>query len=137
MRLVQAKVRQVKSHLVQTGEIRKVFKYDLPLSSAPSEVIPIQLPAGSKILKVGEQGCDPLLGPRLFIWALVDPNETLQELRYVVTAGTGHEIELTTLSKRDWDYEESVLCLNGRLVIHVWVSRADGKGGVEVSADNG
>lgn len=126
----------MKSQVQKTDQIRKVFKYDLPLTSAPGEIVPIQLPSGSKILKVAEQGTDPLLGPRLFIWALVDPKETLNELRYVVTAGTGHEIELTTLSAKDWDYTDSILCLGGRLVIHVWISRADGNGGVEVSADN-
>jgi len=126
----------VKSHVVVAGEIRKVFKYDLPITSAPSEIVPIRLPAGAKILKVGEQGADPLLGPRLFIWALVDPKETLQELRYVVTAGTGHEIELTTLSDKDWDFQDSIMCLGSRLVLHVWISRAEGKGGVEVSVDN-
>jgi len=130
--LVQEEVQQV---TVSLGQIRKVFKYDLPITSAPSEVVPIKLPAGSKILKVAEQGADPLLGPRLFIWALVDPKETLQELRYVVTAGTGHEIELTSLSSKDWDHQESVLCMGGRLVVHVWISRADGQS-IEVSADN-
>lgn len=121
---------------MRAGAIRKVYKYDLPITSTPSEAVPIRLPAGSRILKVAEQGADPLLGPRLFIWALVDPNETLQELRYVVTAGTGHEIELTTLSKRDWDFTDSILCLGGRLVIHVWISRAEGKSAPEVSSDN-
>jgi len=119
-----------------TTQIRKVFKYDLPITSALSEIVPIRLPAGAKILKVGEQGDDSFLGPRLFIWALVDPNEVLQELRYVVTAGTGHEIELTTLSSKDWDFRDSVICLGGRLVLHVWISRPTGKDVVEVSVDN-
>ena len=121
---------------VVTGQIRKVFKYDLPITSAPSEVVPIRLPAGSKILKVAEQGADPVLGPRIFIWALVDPNEPMQELRYVVTAGTGHEIELTSLSGHDWDFEDSIMCLGGRLVIHVWISRPVGTDVIEVVADN-
>ena len=120
----------------KTSQLRKVFKYDLPITSAPSEVVPIRLPAGAKILKVGEQGADPLLGPRLFIWALIDPEEKLQELRYVVTAGTGHGIELTSLSKHDWDFKDSVLALGGHLVIHVWISRPAGKCVVEVVADN-
>jgi len=109
-----------------TGQIRKVLKYDLPMTSAPGEVTPIMLPAGSKILKVAEQGIDPLLGPQLFIWALVDPDETLQELRYVITAGTGHAIELTTLSSKDWDFKDSILCIGGRFVMHVWISRPAG-----------
>jgi len=114
-----------------------VWKFELPITSAPSEIVPIRLPAGAKILRVGEQGSDPLLGPRLFIWALVDPEEQFQELRYVVTAGTGHKMELTTLSSRDWDYRETVMGLGGRLVIHVWISRPEGSNGVETSADNG
>ena len=119
-----------------TGQIRKVFKYDLPMTSSPSEVIPLKLPAGAKILKVGEAGGDPLQGPRFFIWALVDPAENLQELRYVVTAGTGHEIELTSLSSKDWEFTDSILSMGGRLVVHVWISRPDGKPFVEISADN-
>jgi hypothetical protein len=120
-----------------SNRLLSVHKYDLPITSAPGEIIPIRLPAGSKILKVGEQGEDPLLGPRLFIWALVDPDESLQELRYVVTVGTGHKFEITTLSKRDWDYRETVLAMGGRLVIHVWVSRPEGSDAAQVAADNG
>lgn len=120
------------------GELRTVWKFDLPISSAPGEILPLQLPAGSKILKVGEQGEHPLIGPRLFVWALVDPNEQFHELRYVVSVGTGHKFELTTLSERDWDYKDTVFCMNNNLVVHVWISRPDGKhkGRVEVSADN-
>lgn len=118
------------------GELRTVYKYDLPLTSAPGEVLPLRLPAGAKILKVGEQGADPLLGPRLFVWALVDPEEKLQELRYVVTVGTGHKFEVTTLSKRGWDYQDTVMCLGSRLVIHVWISKPTGSDSVEVNADN-
>jgi len=119
-----------------TGQKLTIWKFDLPITSAPNEVLPLRLPAGSKILKVGEQGSDPLLGPQLFVWAQVDPDEKLQELRYVVTAGTGHVLEITTLSKRDWDYEETIMALGGRLVIHVWISRPEGKDVIEVSADN-
>jgi hypothetical protein len=121
------------------GEVRTVYKYDLPMGSVPGEIHPIRLPAGSKILKVGEQTPrDALDGPSLFIWVLIDPQEKFQELRYVVTAGTGHEIELTKLSERDWDYNDTVLCSNG-IVVHVWVSRPEGKqkGVIEVSGNNG
>ena len=122
-------------HLAQ-GQVRTVYKYDLPLTSAPGEVLPLRLPAGSKILSVKEQGADPLLGPRLFVWALVDPTEQLQELRYVVTVGTGHKFELTTLSERDWDYRDTVMCLGGRMVIHVWITKPTGSDVIEVSDDN-
>jgi hypothetical protein len=118
------------------SQTRKVFKYDLPLTSAPSEAIPFKLPAGSKILKVAEQGIDPMLGPHFCVWALVDPSENLEELRYVVTAGTGHEIALTTLSDKDWEFNDSVLAMGGRFVLHVWISYPEGKGGSEVAADN-
>lgn len=122
------------------GRLLAVHKYDLPLTSSPAEVLPIKLPAGAKILKVGEQvGADPssaLLGPRLFIWALVDPEETFEELRYVVTTGTGHRFEITTLSNRDWDYQNTVLALGGALVIHVWISRPEGSNAPQVTADN-
>jgi len=107
-------------------KMRTVYKYDLPLTSSPGEVLPIKLPAGAKILSVGEQGADPLLGPRFFVWALVDPDEKFEELRYVVTVGTGHKMEITTLSERDWDHQETVMALGGRLVIHVWISKAEG-----------
>lgn len=119
------------------SRLTTVHKFDLPITSAPSEVIPLRLPAGAKILKVGEQGADPELGPRLFVWAQVDPEETLQELRYVVTVGTGHQFEITTLSKRDWDHRETVLALGGRLVLHVWISRPEGSDAPQVAADNG
>lgn len=118
------------------GRMTTVYKYDLPLSSAPAEVLPLRLPVGAKILKVGEQGADPLNGPRFFVWAQVDPEETFQELRYVVTAGTGHKFEITTLSKRDWDYQETVLALGGALVVHVWISRPEGSSAKQVAADN-
>jgi hypothetical protein len=116
--------------------VYRVFKYDLPLSSAPGEVMMFRLPAGAKILKVAEQGSDPLVGPRLRVWALIDPEEKLQELRYAVTAGTGHEIEVTTLSSQSWDYTDTVMCLGGELVVHVWISRPTPVDAVEVSADN-
>jgi hypothetical protein len=118
------------------GQNLTVWKFDLPLTSTPSEVLPLRLPAGARILKVGEQGADPILGPRFFVWALVDPDEKLQELRYVVTAGTGHKMEITTLADKTWDHVETVMALGGRLVVHVWISRPEGKGGIEVAADN-
>ncbi len=119
-----------------SNPILTVWKYDLPITSAPGQVSPMRFPAGAKILKVAEQGADPLLGPRLFVWALVDPKETLQELRYVVTVGTGHEFGTATLSERDWDYVDSVMCLGGRMVLHVWISSPEGSDAVEVVADN-
>jgi len=119
-----------------SGKKLTVWKFELPITSAPSEIVPFRLPAGAKILRVAEQGAEPLLGPQLFVWALVDPEESLQELRYVVTAGTGHEMELTTLSNHDWEHQETVLALGGRLVIHAWISVPVGKDAVEVAADN-
>ena len=101
-----------------------VYKYDLPLTSAPCETLPIKLPCGAQILRVGEQGADPLLGPRLFIWALVDPDEQEEEQRYVLTAGTGHKIEVGALSQR-WAYQETVICLGGQLVVHVWITQPE------------
>jgi hypothetical protein len=117
---------------------RTVFKYPLPLTSTPNEIIPLHLPAGAKILKAAEQGSDPLIGPRLFIWALVDPDEKLQETRYVVTCGTGHKMKSTTLSEHDWDYVDTLICLGGRLLVHVWITPAEGKDAYpDVTSSNG
>jgi len=108
-----------------------VYKYELPITSAPSEVIPLDLPKGARLLKVGEQGADPMLGPRLFVWALIDPAEKETERRYVLTAGTGHQIELTALN-RSWALQETVLCLGGRLVLHVWITHPEASSGSSV-----
>lgn len=112
-----------------------VWKFPLPLTSTTSEIHPLRMPAGSKLLQVAEQGSTST-GPNVFVWALVDPDEPLQELRYVVMAGTGHSIEKSGFSAHDWDLSETVMCLGGRFVLHVWISRPVGKDAVEVSSDN-
>jgi hypothetical protein len=123
-----------------SGRLLTVHKYDLPMSSAPAEILPLRLPAGAKILRVSEQvglSEQPYgAGPRLYVWALVDPEEQFQELRYVVTVDTDRDFALTKLSSRDWEHQTSVLALNGSIMIHVWISRPEGSDTKQVSADN-
>jgi hypothetical protein len=126
---------------------RSVYKYKLPLTNSPGEIVKLHLPVNAVILKVDQQGGDPVLGPHFWVWALVDPDEKLNEIREVLTAGTGHTIPKTALDRihqRDTfppigrkTFQETVLAMNGQLVIHIWISQAVGKvAPVEVSADN-
>lgn len=58
-----------------------IYKYKLSLNSSI-----IKLPRGSKVLKFSNQGDD------LFIWVLVDTDDTREvEVEYNIF-GTGHEI---------------------------------------------
>ena len=125
----------MKSHVVGNRTL-SVYKYELPLTESPGDLVALRLPAGAKIMKVAQQGADPILGPRVFVWVLVDPQEQHQELRHVVTAGTGHAIPEASLLAKDWDYVDTILTMGGAMVIHVWISTPEGKGGPEVAADN-
>ena len=61
--------------------MKTVFKFALDAE----DYVDVAMPAGAKILHVGGQ-----MG-RIYIWALVDPNER-QQLRRFRIAGTGHPI---------------------------------------------
>lgn len=67
----------------------------------------ITMPARAELLYVDTQGGEP------FVWARVDPTARLVQ-RYVVTYGTGHDIDGSP------DYVGSFQLANGALVFHVF-----------------
>lgn len=98
-------------------------KFDLPTTSAPFEIQPLRLPAGARVLRVGEQGDAPLQGPRLFVWVEVDPAEERHELRYVVVMDQAQaEQDQPALAGQRWAHKQAVDALCGSMVMHVWVS---------------
>lgn len=126
---------------------RSVYKYELPLTDEPGGIAKVYLPVGAEVLSVDQQGLDPILGPRLFIWALVDPDEKLNATHEVLTAGTGHVIPkdaLDQVHQRNTypplgrkTFQQTVLAFGGQMVIHVWISAPVGtSAAVEVTADN-
>lgn len=121
---------------------RSVYKYELPLTNDPGQIVKIHLPVGAVILRVAQQGrVDPIIGPEFFVWALVDPDEKLNEIREVLTAGTGHVIPKASLDRIHQrvayppigrkTFQETCFAMAGSLVIHIWISAPV----VEVSAD--
>lgn len=105
------------------GQKLTVRKFDLSTTSAPFEIQPLRLPAGARILRVGEQGEDPLHGPRIFVWIEVDPTEECHELRYVVTFGQAHaDQEHLVFQKHDWVLRQTLSALGGCMVMQVWIS---------------
>lgn len=68
----------------------------------------IELPAGSQILSVQEQGGD------MQCWALVNPDAGL-ELRTIVIVGTGAPVP-----KKDMRFIETVQMLGGLYIWHVF-----------------
>lgn len=85
----------------------KVFKYEMPLN----DYFDLDLPRGAKILKVDTQFDLPQL------WALVDPDESIMEMRKFRFAGTGHPIveELEKL-----EFIDTFQMRDGNLIFHVF-----------------
>lgn len=112
---------------------RAVWKFRIPLTNNPGDVVPLTLPKGARLLKIGTQGSNPVEGPAFWVWALVDPEEKEKETREVLTAGTGHQIPQASLDRvhqRDIfpplgrkTLQETILALDGRLVVHIWISQ--------------
>lgn len=88
--------------------MKKVFKYPLIVDDMQT----VELPKGSKVLHINKQGGDE----RLYLWALVDPEESETEGVRIRCAGTGHPIEEDGL-----EYVSTVFMLDGALVFHFFV----------------
>lgn len=80
-----------------------VYKYKLQLTKVIQEVV---LPLGAQIL------CIKMQNDELCMWALVDPDQTYNEVVKIRCAGTGHEIT------EDAEYIDTVMLLDGELVFH-------------------
>ena len=80
-----------------------VYKYKLQLTKDIQEVV---LPQGAQIL------CIKIQNDELCMWALVDPDQTYNEVVKIRCAGTGHEIT------EDVEYIDTVVLLDGELVFH-------------------
>lgn len=81
---------------------RMIWKYTLQAFTE------LEIPSGAEVLDVQVQSGEPQL------WALVDPNASL-ELRRFVFFGTGHPI-----SKENLRYVSTFQMLGGALVFHVF-----------------
>ena len=81
-----------------------VYKYKLQITKVIQEVV---LPLGAQIL------CIKMQNDELCMWALVDPDQTCDEVIKIRCAGTGHMIE------EDVEYYiDTVMLLDGELVFH-------------------
>ena len=80
-----------------------VYKYKLQLTKVIQEVV---LPRGAQIL------CIKMQNDELCMWALVDPDQTYDEVVKIRCAGTGHEI------KEDVEYIDTAMLFDGALVFH-------------------
>jgi hypothetical protein len=81
--------------------MRVIYKYELART--------IQLPIDSQVLKVGMQNGG------MYIWALVDPNQTIKSQRNFEILGTGHSFEFDYLTHT---YIDSLF--DGPFVWHIW-----------------
>ena len=82
---------------------KAVYKYKLQITKVIQEVV---LPLGAQIL------CIKMQNDELCMWALVDPDQTYNEVVKIRCAGTGHEIT------EDVEYIDTVMLLGGELVFH-------------------
>lgn len=80
-----------------------VYKYKLQITKVIQEVV---LPLGAQIL------CIKMQNDELCMCALVDPDQTYNEVVKIRCAGTGHEIT------EDVEYIDTVMLLDGELVFH-------------------
>lgn len=88
--------------------MKTVFKYPIEIDDDGS--CEIAVPAGGKILSVGNQG------HQAFAWALVDSSEKVKETLYLLVAGTGHPIK----ESRIGDFIGTIHLAGGQLVFHVF-----------------
>ena len=87
-----------------------IYKYAFPLEAVSSRV-GFHLPAGAKILSVGNQD------ESLCVWAVVDTSPGhLYEWRILAVAGTGHQPPLSDSAV----FLGTVLFGGGQLVLHVF-----------------
>lgn len=62
----------------------RIYKYELKMTGLNQ----IKIPAGANVFSVGLDPAD-----RLCIWALVDPEETKEDVREFMVAGTGWDLQ--------------------------------------------
>jgi hypothetical protein len=86
--------------------MRRVFKWKIPLQ----DVVEVQLPEGTQILKVEPQGLDK----NVQLWGLCDP-EMKNEKRKLRIAGTGHPI-----NEKNLKHINTFQMVEGQLVFHVF-----------------
>ena len=71
--------------------MKKIFKYEMEFMDLPE----VEMPVGAEILTVDKQGdsMEPVYGdPKLFVWAIVEEDETKTEVRRFRISGTGHPL---------------------------------------------
>jgi hypothetical protein len=88
--------------------LKTIYKYPIRFDNAYS----IDLPKGATILTAQMQG------EGLFVWAMIDPDETATERRWFRVHGTGHRPIEDTDSLR---WIGTVQLHGGALVFHVFV----------------
>jgi hypothetical protein len=86
---------------------RAVWKYALPITAEP---IPVHMPRPSELLTVQVQHNNPVL------WALVDPEATVEEVRFFFWIGTGHAHKWSDKAKYVGTVQEAA----GYLVWHLF-----------------
>lgn len=62
----------------------RIYKYELKMTGLNQ----IKMPAGANAFSVGPDPAD-----KLYIWALVDPEETKEDVREFMVAGTGWDLQ--------------------------------------------
>ena len=88
---------------------RTVWKFPIEVA----DTVEIELPVGAEILHADEQQGVPML------WVLVDPLETMKQVRKLRFAGTGHHI-YTKNGVQELDYVSTFLMAGGALVWHIF-----------------
>lgn len=87
---------------------RTIWKYKLEVNDDQQ----ISMPKDAKILTVQSQNEMPCL------WALVNPYETEEELRYIEMYGTGSSVECNAGTERE--YISTFQMMGGEIVFHVF-----------------
>lgn len=95
--------------------MKQVLKYALGFSDKVS----ILLPVNAKILKIDEQNNSLENVRLLYIWALVDSNETHRELRTFYIYGTGHTID----DDLELEYINTIFTMNDSGIWHIFENK--------------
>ena len=88
---------------------KTVWKYPLAITDEQE----ISMPIGARILSVDFQDS------RLFLWAVVDPDEQEQEQVTLRVVGTGHQ--MADYDEERWRFIGTVYHRLVTLVFHLWV----------------
>lgn len=93
--------------------MKTIWKYSLTVEERQV----VKMPTGAEILTVKCQNIH--LADSIEVWALVDPNRRQDEEHVFSVYGTGHPV-----SSERHAYLDSVVCLDGALVWHVFHHKA-------------